>query len=276
MVGDLDQQTVPSLPSGPLALIASYVPHEDLGNFMLVCKEFRDLGRENVRHLLPRISDQKITDSQLERLIYIFPNLLSIYFHGGKLVSPDLDQLTNQRDLTHINFSNNFDFSGIPGGFKDIVQLKSLDLSGCVRMKDEALVGLESLNGLTHLNLKLCEGLTDNVLPSIGALTSLQSLNLYGCCRIRNYEEMLDTMAGLTQLIYLDFDYFAIENEYLEALKDSLPHLLNGDFVPHRDDSDDYGSEYGDGYEYALSKLLEFKGSEDSNEHYFDDSDDYF
>lgn len=84
-------KNLPELPSGPLSVIASFLPKEDLSNFLLASKAHCSAGRDQVKVLKP---NGQIVDSQLERLCGIFPQLETLDLCKCRwLIAPRLGHL---------------------------------------------------------------------------------------------------------------------------------------------------------------------------------------
>ena len=62
-----------------------------------------------------------------------------------------------------------------------LVELTSLDLSGCVLLTDAGARSLRPLRRLTSLHLISCAALTDDALRALTQLSELTTLHLYGC-----------------------------------------------------------------------------------------------
>lgn len=159
------------LPSGPLSHIAGYLPAEDLPNFLLVSTAWCAAGREQVISLKPK---EDITDSQLERLLEVFPFVETLNISRcDKIIAPQLGHLPHLKA-----FKAAQRFAGAPGSFRSCPKLEELDFDWCETLSDATLEGLENCRQLRKLNLRGCRKLTDTVLPTIAAMTGLRSLKL--------------------------------------------------------------------------------------------------
>lgn len=83
---------LPELASGPLSLIATCLPKENLPDFLLVSKAWCSSGRDMVTCLKP---NREISDTQLERLLEIYPLVETLDLSGCvRLIDPKLGHLS--------------------------------------------------------------------------------------------------------------------------------------------------------------------------------------
>ena len=92
-------------------------------------------------------------------------------------------------------------FGGLDG-LSGLVQLSSLNLSGCSNVTDAGLQHLAFLVQLSSLNLTWCNNLTDAGLQHLAGLVQLSSLNLSWCYNLT--DAGLQHLAGLVQLSSLN------------------------------------------------------------------------
>lgn len=180
-----DMATLSDISSGPLSLITSSLPKEDLQNFLLVSKTICKAGRESVATLRP---NPTITDSQLGRICELFPFVETLDLRRCKnLVAPRLGYLPCLKvffgPLYHSR-STAAGFLGAPRGFRSCPNLEELDMYSNQKLTGLALEGLESCQKLRKLKLEFCWELLNSVLATIGKLTGLRSLKMHGCTQL--------------------------------------------------------------------------------------------
>mmetsp|Transcript_17075 Transcript_17075/g.47662 ORF Transcript_17075/g.47662 Transcript_17075/m.47662 type:complete len:834 (-) Transcript_17075:392-2893(-) len=85
-----------------------------------------------------------------------------------------------------------------------LTRLTSLDLQGCINVRDASLVALAGLTQLSNLQLCRCTKVTDSGLRAIRHLTGLTNLNLCSCYRIT--DTGMHSVAHLTSMEVLILD----------------------------------------------------------------------
>ncbi|KAJ3401829.1 hypothetical protein HDU80_005670 [Chytriomyces hyalinus] len=236
------QASFDMLPYEVALLVVARMHARDLPAAVLVCRLWRELAtpflwrmlrlRRPVRlHLLLLRHSPRLTSHALNRFALVRSIDLSAFDTGaGKL---DL-QVSVQFGLL----------------VAECVSLESLDLSGCLWVRDKDLLAITAAKKLVSLNLHGCTNITGSTLNAVmHNLPALKSVSLFGCTSISSlhfaFQPMIDSFTGksakpgplesidmraIFSLVDINQTLIAIFNTYRHTLKHIyIPgHFLSG------------------------------------------------
>ncbi|KAI8827424.1 hypothetical protein BJ741DRAFT_630110 [Chytriomyces cf. hyalinus JEL632] len=181
------------LPYEVALLVVARMHARDLPAAVLVCRLWRELATPFLWHML-----------RLRRPVRLHLLLLR---HSPRLTSHALNRFALVRSIDLSAFDTGAGKLDLQVSVQfgllvaECVSLESLDLSGCLWVRDKDLLAITAAKKLVTLNLHGCTNITGSTLNAVmHNLPALKSVSLFGCTSISSlhfaFQPMIDSFTG--------------------------------------------------------------------------------
>jgi hypothetical protein len=149
-------------------------------------------------------------------------SLNTLSFRKSYLINNEIEYISKLPGITSLHFEEcSFIRYESMLYFKNLTNIQSLKLDGCIRITDDCVRLISTIINLVSLNLKCCWFITYESISYIIQLTSLKLLNVEGCSLLTDNSFRL--LSNLKNLVSLNAKYCPITYECVLYLKTELP-----------------------------------------------------